>query len=374
MGNWNDLFRKKRRPSPGTPPGTITVDEGFPAPSVSVISYNESKLQEHRSVTLEELKRILSLNNNLIHWIDVQGLGDEKLLRELGDYFKIHPLALEDVVNAPQMPKTDQFADHVFIVVRMIQLISPQVLASEQMSIFLGRNYVLTLQERPGDCLDSLRSRLREGKGIIRRMKADYLCYAVMDAIIDNYFPVVENLGERFEDLEDGIISGERTASIGAFYSLKHETIALRRIIWQMRSTVGSVMRGGSGLVCTETTPFFRDCYEHLVHMIDITEAYRELQAEIMSIYLTTVSNRMNEIMKVLTIIATIFIPLSFVAGIYGMNFAYMPELENRHAYYIVLTVMVIAGLAMLAVFWKKGWLKSSNASKSVRQRSRNDD
>ncbi len=374
MGNWNALFRKKKRSPPGTPPGTITVDEDLPVPSVHLISYSEGDLQERTMNSVRALEQITTADDRRIHWVDVQGLGDEDLLRRLGDLFGIHPLSLEDVVNVPQIPKMDQFNDQMFIVTRMIRLISPQVLSSEQVSIFLGKNYVLTLQERSGDCLDTLRNRIREGRGIIRRMKADYLCYSIIDTIIDNYFPVIEALGERFEELEEEIISGTRPTSISSFYTLKHETIALRRVIWQMRSTVGSVMRRESGLIGPEINPFFRDCYDHLVHITDITEAYRELQAEIMNIYLTSASNRMNEVMKVLTIIATIFIPLSFVAGIYGMNFSYMPELDNRYAYYIVLTGMVLAGLAMLVVFWKKGWLQSSNASKSVRQRRRKDD
>jgi len=234
---------------------------------------------------------------------------------------------------------------------------------------------VLSFQERPGDCLESLRRRIREGKGLIRRMEADYLCYAIVDTLVDNYFPVVEALGEKFESLEEEIVSGSNSTPVASFYDLKHETVALRRLIWQMRAAIGALMRKGSELVNQETIPFFRDCYDHLVHMIDITETYRELQAEILNIYLTSTSNRMNEIMKVLTIIATIFIPLSFVAGIYGMNFAHMPELQNRYAYFIVLSAMVAAGLIMLTIFWRKGWLDRSNTPPSnKRKKARRED
>lgn len=369
IDNWNALFRKKRQSAPGTPPGTISVDKHVAAESIHLISYNDAEVKEYDLNTVDELESLIENQNSKVHWIDLQGLGNEEYIRELGNLFGIHPLALEDIVNAPQIPKTDQLKDQLFVVTRMLMLSSPQVLSSEQVSIFLGKNYVLSFQERPGDCLESLRRRIREGKGLIRRMEADYLCYAIVDTLVDNYFPVVEALGEKFESLEEEIVSGSNSTPVASFYDLKHETVALRRLIWQMRAAIGALMRKGSELVNQDTIPFFRDCYDHLVHMIDITETYRELQAEILNIYLTSTSNRMNEIMKVLTIIATIFIPLSFVAGIYGMNFAHMPELQNRYAYFIVLSAMIAAGLIMLTIFWRKGWLDRSNTPPSNKRK-----
>ncbi len=374
IDNWNALFRKKRRPEPGTPPGTITVDKHVPAESIHLISYDEAEVNECDLNTVNELKTLIEKHNNKVHWIDVQGLGNEEYIRELGNLFEIHPLALEDIVNVPQIPKADQLKDQLFVVTRMLMFSVPQVLSSEQVSIFLGKNYVLSFQENPGDCLETLRRRIREGRGIIRHMGADYLCYAIVDTLVDNYFPVVEALGEKFESLEEEIVSGSNSTPLASFYNLKHETVAFRRLIWQMRAAVGALMRKESGLINQETIPFFRDCYDHLIHMIDITETYRELQAEIMNIYLTSASNRMNEIMKVLTIIATIFIPLSFIAGIYGMNFAHMPELQNKYAYFIVLSAMIAAGLMMLMAFWRKGWLNRSNTPPSYKKKVRRED
>ncbi|TYC03010.1 MAG: magnesium/cobalt transporter CorA [Kosmotoga sp.] len=362
-------FRKKKRSVPGTTPGTLSIDKTMPQPKVRVIDYNKDYIHEKVLDEFEKLSEIGRIDENTVRWIDIQGLGDENLLRTLGDVFSIHPLVLEDIVNLPQRPKVDYFDSYVFSVMRMFRLSTNNQIISEQFSIIIGKNYVITFQEKLGDCLDPLRERLRNGKGIIRKMKADYLTYAVIDTIFDNYFPVLETIGDDVEELEDMMTSKATEAELKMLHESKHNLLAFRKELWPSREIMGKLLREDTPLISGDVKLYLRDCYDHIVHIIDIVETYKELTTELMNIYLSSLSNRLNEVMKVLTIISTIFIPLSFIAGVYGMNFQYMPELGYKYSYFILLGIMFAIGLTMLFVFFKIGWLGSKKKHKTRKKR-----
>ncbi|MFO7882695.1 MAG: magnesium/cobalt transporter CorA [Kosmotogaceae bacterium] len=352
-------FRKKKRSAPGTSPGTVSIDETMTQPVVYIFDYNKDTFSEK---TLDDLKNITEIGNideNTCRWIDLQGLGDEKFIRSLGNAFSIHPLVLEDIVNAPQRPKVDYYENFAFSVMRMFRLTKNNQIISEQISIITGKNFVITFQEKLGDCLDPVRERIRNNKGIIRKMKADYLSYAVMDTIFDNYFPVLEIIGDDVEELEDKITSRATEAELKMLHEAKHNLLAFRKELWPSREMIGKLLREETPFINDDVKLYLRDCYDHIVHVIDIVETYKELSTELMNIYLSSLSNSLNEVMKVLTIISTIFIPLSFIAGVYGMNFEFMPELEYKYAYFILLGIMITIGVTMLFVFFKIGWLDS---------------
>ncbi len=285
--------------------------------------------------------------------------------------FNLHGLALEDVVNVHQRPKVEEYADHAFIVTRMIQAGLPPT--TEQVSMFLGEGFLLTFQERPGDCFDPVRARLRSSRGQIRDRQADYLAYALLDAVIDGYFPVLETLGERLEVLEDAVTAEPPEAEATQIHEIKRELLLLRRAVWPQREMVNALTRETSPYVTDQTRLYLRDCYDHTIQLMDIVETYREIATGLVDIYLSSVSTRLNEIMKVLTIIATIFIPLGFVAGLYGMNFDAsaspwnMPELRWYWGYPVALGVMAAAALGMLYYFYRKGWILGGRGKDSSR-------
>ncbi len=353
-------FRKKKRSIPGTLPGTLSIDETMTQPEVKIIDYNKDTISERALNDFNTFSEIGKIDSETVRWIDIQGLGDETLLRSLGEVFSIHPLVLEDTVNIPQRPKVDYFENYVFSVMRMFRLTENNHIISEQVSIIIGKNFVITFQEKLGDCFDPLRERLRNNKGIIRKMKADYLSYAVMDTIFDNYFPVLEIIGDDVEELEDMMTSNATEAELKMLHESKHNLLTFRKELWPSREMMGKLLREDTPLISSDVKLYLRDCYDHIIHIIDIVETYKELSTELMNIYLSSLSNRLNEVMKVLTIISTIFIPLSFIAGVYGMNFHFMPELEYKYSYFILLGIMFTIGLTMLFVFFKIGWLGSS--------------
>jgi magnesium transporter len=290
-------------------------------------------------------------------WVNVDGLGDEGVLSRLGNLFNLHRLALEDVVNVSQRPKVEPYEGHLFMVSRMIHYEGP--LETEQISFFVGENYVLTFQEYPGDCFDLVRQRIKSGQGIMRHAGPGYLAYALVDALVDAYFPVLEVFGERLEDLEDEVIARPASHVVGRIHVVKRELLALRRSMWPQREAVNALLRDESPYINRETRIYLRDCYDHSVQLLDIIETYREFTAGLMEAYLSSLSNRMNEIMKVLAIFASIFAPLTFITGIYGMNLM-MPEQTIPWAYPSVLALMAaIAGL-LLVYFRRRGWLGGS--------------
>jgi magnesium transporter len=343
----------RRRTPPGAAPGTIVTDPDSPRPAIRVQAYGPDQVQEGKIDDPRDLKSFLG--KWPVTWVDVEGLGDETTIRAIGEIFGLHPLALEDVVNVHQRPKVEQYADHHFIVSRMVTL--GDRLETEQLSLFLGKDFVLTFQERPGDCLDPVRERIRRGRGRIRQTGSDYLAYALLDAVVDGYFPVLEQYGDRLEALEDEVVLRPERSAILRMHAIKHDLLNLRRSIWPMREAVNSLFPDTTPLVSAETRIYLRDCYDHAIRIIDLVENYREIASSLNDIYLSSISNRMNEIMKVLTIIATIFIPLSFVAGVYGMNFDYMPEIHWPWGYPLALLLMSGTACGLLAYFWRKGWI-----------------
>ena len=345
--------RKRTRRSRGAPPGTLAVDPSAPQPVVRVMAYGPDQCIEQEIHALEELRD--SLATWPVVWVNVDGLGDAETIATLGEIFRLHQLALEDVVSVHQRSKVEQYDGFQFVVVRMPSL--GERLETEQVSLFLGEKFVLTFQERVGDCLDPVRDRIRKAKGRIRQAGADYLTYCLIDAIVDGYFPVLEQYGEQLEALEDEIVERPTAQTVGRIHEIKRDLLTLRRAVWPMREAVNVLTRDPTPLITGETRIYLRDCYDHAIQILDLVETYRELGSGLHDVYLSSVSNRMNEVMKVLTIIATIFIPLTFVTGVYGMNFEHMPELKWPWAYAVVWGVMIVVGGSMFLHFRKKKWL-----------------
>jgi magnesium transporter len=280
-------------------------------------------------------------------------------VEKLGNCFGLHPLVLEDILNTDQRPKMEIYGDYVYIVLKMLYGSDPRRLVeTEQVSLILGSNFVISFQEgTEGDVFDPVRERIRSGKGFIRKMGSDYLAYSLIDMIVDNYFIILERLGERIELLEEELVVHPTTKTIQEIQKFKNETILVRRVVWPLREVISGLGRKESPLIKETTEIYLRDVYDHTVQVMDTIEVYREMLSGMLDIYLSSVSNRLNSVMKVLTIIATIFMPLTFIAGIYGMNFKYMPELEWRWGYPAVWLIVAVIGISMLIYFKKKKWL-----------------
>jgi len=348
-------MREKRYHPPGVPPGTLTpAAESVVPKTIHVIHYALGTIEEADVTSVEDLERFRDMSG--VTWVNVDGLGNVELIRALGVFFRLHPLALEDVVNVPQRPKLDDYGDHLFIVTRMLEFRQGE-LQAEQVSLFLGESFVVTFQETPGDCLDPIRERLRKGAGQLCREGADFLAYAILDAIIDNYFPFLESFGETIEELEDEVAEQPTRRTLSEIHDVKRDLLNVRRCIWPLREVVNDLILSGSRLVKKAARVYLRDCHQHAVYILDVLETYRELASSLVEVYISSVSNRLNQVMKVLTVIATIFMPLTFVVGIYGMNFEHMPELRWRWGYPAVWVVMILVVLFMLWLFRRKGWL-----------------
>lgn len=350
------MFRK-RNPPVASQPGTFIVDSQAPPPRLHVMSYNLDGFDE--SDVSDAVGLAEKVKEERVTWIDVQGLGDEAVLRRIGDLFSIHPLALADVVNVPQRPKAEPYGEHIFFVARIPELAGGRRVDLEQLSLFVGRRYVLTFQERYGGILDPVRERIRLGKGPIRRLGADYLAYAVIDAVIDGYYPLLESFGDALEDLEDDALKAATNTVLRDVNRSRRSLVTLRRALWPQREAINALIREDSPMISDSVRPYLRDCYDHCMQISEVIESYREIAGGLTSTYLSALSNRTNEVMKLLTIMASIFIPLTFLAGIYGMNFEYMPELHAHYAYPLLLIVMVALAAAMISYFHRKGWIGS---------------
>ena len=341
-------------------PGTLQPMPGSHPSKVFVTGYGPDVIHESELMDFNELDALRGKYG--VVWIDVVGLGTVDVLTGLADKLGLHRLALEDVLNIPQRPKIDEYGDHHFIVARMPMV--DRHLQTEQISMFLGERYVVTCQERPGDCFDSIRARIRSGRPRIRGSGPDYLVYALLDAITDAYFPLLEEVAGRMDALEESILRKPKQHHIEGLYSLKRELVTLRRYLAPLRDLNSTLLRPDNPILSEETQLFMRDCYDHSTHALALVESYRDIASGLMELYLSVVSHRMNEVMKVLTIIATVFIPLSFIAGLYGMNFDSgvsrwnMPELGWKYGYPAALGFMGACALGMLTYFWKKGWFK----------------
>jgi len=357
--------KKRRYPSrrrvtaPGAPPGTVSADPNALKPTISLMAYNPQSITERR---IEDVRGIAEvLPNFAVTWINVVGLGDAGVIEELGRIFKLHRLTLEDVVNVDQRPKVEHYEDYMFLVARMPTL--GEGLSTEQFSMFLGPNFVISFDERPGDCLAPVRDRIRSKRGRIRDAGADYLAYAMLDAIVDAYFPVIEQYGEQLEYLEDAAVRGSAGDTPARLLMVRHDLIMFRRAVWPLRDTLSSLYRDETQLMTEDTRVYVRDCYDHAVQLLDVIETYREVTSGLMELYNSGVSKRTNEVMKVLTMMSSVFIPLTFIVGIYGMNFNTerspysMPELDAYFGYPVTLLVMVVIALLLVYYFYRKGWL-----------------
>jgi len=347
-----------RRTLPGAVPGTLQTDPEAPHPVIRVMAWSDKDMVEETVTDLKQLEEFIQKWPRT--WVNVDGLGDASILEEIGRIFGIHKLALEDIVNVHQRTKVEDYNSHLFIVARMITLFQERI-ATEQISLFLGKEFLVTFQERAGDCLDPVRERIRKKSGRIRDAGADYLAYVIIDAVVDAWFPVLEEYGEILEDLEDGILKNPGSETVSKIHKVKRDLLVFRRTVWPMRETVNSLFREEA--IEPETHVYLRDCYDHVIQVIDMVESYRDMASGLMEFYLSSVSNRMNEIMKVLTVIATIFIPLTFLAGIYGMNFDRsvspwnMPELGWKYGYLAFWVLSVAIGVVMFYFSRKLGWI-----------------
>ena len=292
-----------------------------------------------------------------ISWINIDGVHQVDIIEKLGAHFVLHPLLQEDVVNTHQRPKFDEYADHLFIVLRMFFFnLEENELEGEQISLIVGANFVISFQERQGDVFDQVRERLRNGKGRIRKKGSDYLAYSLIDAIVDSYYNILEELGENIESLQEQLVAEAKQEDLQIIQHLKRDMIFFRKSVWPLREVIYRLIRDDLPLISKDAVVYLRDVYDHTVQVIDTTETYREMLSAMLDIYLSSVGNKMNQIMKVLTIIATIFIPMTFLAGVYGMNFKYMPELGWKYAYLVFWLFVFSLFLLMLILFKRKKW------------------
>jgi len=343
----------------GLPPGSLVHIGRRPAGPlrITLIDYTSDTLQERTVTDIGEC--FAFKDSDSVTWLNVEGVHDPELLGGLGSCFNLHPLVVEDIMNTDQRPKIEDYGEYCYAVLKMLRFDEAlRVMTSEQVSIILGQRYVLSFQEgAAGDVFNPIRERLKNDKSRIRRMGNDYLAYALIDAIVDHYFVVLEHFGERIETVEDELISRPMPATLQALHELKREMLYLRKSVWPLREVVGSLQRSESELISDATRIYLKDVYDHAIHAIDTIETYREMLSGMLDIYLSSVSNRLNQVMKVLTIIATIFMPLTFLAGVYGMNFKHMPELEWVWSYPLLWIVMIAIAIGMLIMFRRKQWL-----------------
>jgi magnesium transporter len=350
--------RARRSEKTGLPPGTLVHIGHAKAERVvmHLLDYDAERLQEKQVERVEEVEPLRGGDGIL--WLDVSGLHDADLLGKIGQLFGLHPLLMEDVLNTEQRPKLEDYDDYLFVVLKRLHYHrrSGQVMA-EQVSLVLGQRFVLSFRETEGSLYEPVRQRIRGTKGRLRRLGPDFLVHALIDGVVDEYFGVVEAIGEEIEQLEEQILDRPTPVAMRSLHRLKGELIALRKSVWPLREVISGLDRCDSELLTQALDVYLRDVYDHTIHVVDTVETYRDLLSGMLDVYLSALSNRMNEIMKVLTIISTIFIPLTFIAGVYGMNFKYMPELEWHWGYFGVMGLMLAIALGLLALFRRKRWL-----------------
>ncbi len=346
----------------GSMPGTLKVDRDASPSTITLIDYHAEDAIRLTNLLPSDCQAYLDTES--VSWVDVAGLGSEDLLQQLGHVFGLHPLVLEDIVNVPQRPKIEDYEDQLVIITQMVTLKEQGVgFWQEQVSLILGKHYLLTVQEEPErDCFNPVRERVKTKRGTIRDRGTDYLAYLLWDSIIDGFFPVLEAYGDRIAELEDEVVMYPTQNTLQTIYQIRRELLALRRAIWPQREAINTLLRDGNSLISPEVLLYLRDCYDHTIQIIDIVENYRELAAGLMDVYLSVMGNKMNEIMKFLTVISSIFIPLTFIAGIYGMNFntekspLNMPELNWYWGYPLCWGVMGTIAVSLVYFFWRKGW------------------
>jgi magnesium transporter len=348
--------RVRRSDKTGLPPGTLIHigERRSERTRLRLFDYDQAQLLEKELASVEDAFPFR--DTATVTWINVDGLHDTGVIEQLGGHFGLHPLVLEDILNTEQRPKLEDFESYLYVVIKMLYLNPDGEIEAEQVSFILGNNFVLSFQEGGGDAFEPVRERLRQNKGTLRRQGADYLLYALMDAIVDSYFIVLESFGEATENLEETVMVSPTTETLATIKNLKRDLLFMRRGIWPLREVISGLRHSESPLIRQNTRLYFQDIYDHTIQVMDSVDNTREILSDLLDIYLSSVSNRLNSVMKVLTIISTIFIPLTFIAGIYGMNFDNMPELHWEWGYFGILAIMASIGLVMLTYFKRKKW------------------
>ncbi len=340
----------------GLMPGAVVhVGEKYDEPiKISIIEYNKEILNKIDNASEKDV--ITAKENDKIVWFQVEGVHNPEVVAKLGEIFKLHPLVVEDILNTRHRPKVEDFEEYLFIVAKMFA-VKDEELEPQQINLVLGKDYVLSFQELAGDPFAAVKERITKAKGRIRRLGPDYLAYALLDVVVDSYFQVLDTFSDALEEVEETVVSDPSQENLQVLHELKRRSLTVRRSLLPLREVSNSLIRGDTALVQDASQPFLRDIYDHAVQLIDRSETIRENISSLKDVYLSSVSNRMNQVMKVLTIIATLFIPITFVAGLYGMNFKHMPELELKWAYPASLGVMAATTVGMLIYFWRKRWL-----------------
>jgi magnesium transporter len=354
-----------RRTQPGASPGLVVPDPSQPKPQIHVIAYGPDGIAEKDVPDPQTAHELVG--TRAMTWINVEGLGDARVIEQFGELFGLHRLALEDTVNLHQRAKIETYGEVLFVVMRMVHCGNERDrCGTEQISLFIGSNWLLSFQEgRPGDSFDRVRARLREGGGKMRSLGSDYLAYALIDAVIDNYYPVLEVYAERLDELEELVMDPVGRRVMDQLHEVKADLLVLRRAIWPLRDAIALLSREENERISENTRLYIRDCYDHVVQVVELIETYRELTADLRDLYMSSLSNRINETMRILTIFSTFFIPLTFIVGIYGMNFDWeggakplnMPELHWRFGYPMVWAAMIMSSLVMLFYFYRRGWI-----------------
>lgn len=353
------LLGKKKSFKIGQAPGSLvfTGTKKLESVKINLISYNSEVAEEFEIGSLKDLSVHLQQKHKIL-WVDIIGLHDEQLLEEIGTMFELHRLTLEDILNVEQRPKMEIFDDYIFTELQMVQCegVNSQIEA-EQISLILKGNVLISFQEKPGDVFSFVRTRISTGKGSIRKRGADYLLYSLMDSIVDHYFLVLETVSEKIEVIEALAMDDPDSNVLQKIYMERRQILALRRSVYPLREVISSFEKNADQFITRDTKPFIRDLYDNTIQVIETMEVFRDMSSGVLDLYMNSLSNRMNNVMKVLTIISTIFIPLTFVAGIYGMNFDHMPELRWRYGYFYVLAGMLVTTLFMIGYFVKKKWI-----------------
>jgi magnesium transporter len=346
---------QKQNPDVGARPGTLAIPEGSPFPKITVVQYNAESVTCNEIEDVEELRSLRETQT--VTWVDIQGLGDEATIRAIGEIFELHPVALENAVNVPQRAKTDLHEHYQLIIARTPQITADGTVMTPQVCFIVGKQYLLTFQERHYGFFGPVRDRIQAGMGAIRNQGPDYLAYALIDAMIDRYYPIAQRLAESLEELEDIIVEYPHPVVLARIHRLRRQLVVLRRIGWPQREAINAMLREQTPFFGDQEKVYLRDTYDHIAQIVELIDSSREMASDLAEAYLSNVSHRTNEITKVLTLMASTFIPLTFVAGIYGMNFDNMPELHTRNGYFIVWGGMIALGVGMTLYFRRRGWI-----------------
>ncbi|MCX9026508.1 MAG: magnesium/cobalt transporter CorA [Candidatus Methanoperedens sp.] len=358
MPNKKDVIIKKRSAKSGLPPGTLLHigDQKMEKTRITLMDYDESHFLEKEVRLVEE--SFPFKDKPTVTWINIEGIHEIEIIEKIGKYFGVHPLILEDILNTEKRPKMEDFETYIYVTLKILKRIdNSDKILSEQVSLIIGTNFVISLLESKDDIFDPIKDRIRNGKGHIRKMGPDYLAYGLIDAIVDNYFVILEQFGEKIEVMTEELVKNPMPGTLKSLHDTQRELMLLRKSVWPLREVLNNMLRGESTLIHESTLIYLRDVYDHTIEIIDMIEGLRDMVSRMFDIYLSSTSNKLNEIMKVLTIIATIFIPLTFIVGVYGMNFQNMPELKWRWSYPVIWVIMLSVSFLMLNYFRKNKWI-----------------